>query len=45
MELFAIKYGESIFKKNFIYKDMSTSEENTELVWMYYLAKYNGKVI
>lgn len=45
MELYAIKYGESVFKMKSIYQDMASSEEFTEFLWLYYLAKYNDKVL
>lgn len=44
MELYAIRYGISTFKSKFIYKDMSSSNEDTKILWIYYLAKYNNKV-
>lgn len=45
VELYAIKYGESSFNMKFIYQDMASSGETTEFAWLYYLVKYNGKVI
>jgi glyoxylase-like metal-dependent hydrolase (beta-lactamase superfamily II) len=45
MELYAIKYGESAFKINAVYKDKESSDEEIDFLWMYYIAKYNNKVI
>lgn len=45
MELYAIKYGESTYKSKFIYKDMALSKEDTETLWLFYLAKHNNKIL
>jgi glyoxylase-like metal-dependent hydrolase (beta-lactamase superfamily II) len=45
MELYAIRYGVSLFRYKNIYQDMFTSKEVIEFLWLYYLAKYNDKVI
>lgn len=45
LELYAIKYGESNFKTKYIYHDMASSHEYTAFLWLYYLAKYNNKIL
>jgi glyoxylase-like metal-dependent hydrolase (beta-lactamase superfamily II) len=45
MELYAIRYGESLFPQKYIFHDMCNSNEQVELAWSFYLAKLGGKVI
>lgn len=47
MELYAIRYGENFAyaKYNTIYRDKGNSEEIVEFIFLYYMAKYNGKII
>lgn len=45
MELYAVKFGESLFRLRNIYRDMNSSEEVVKIPWSYYIAKHNNKSI
>lgn len=45
MELYAVKFGESLFHLRNIYRDMNDSEEIVKIAWSYYIAKHNNKTI
>ncbi|HEX3025674.1 MAG TPA: MBL fold metallo-hydrolase [Clostridia bacterium] len=45
MELFAVKYGESYYDEKYIYHDMASSNGKTKFMWMFYLAKYQEKIL
>lgn len=45
MEVYSIKYGESLFPKKYIYRERNQSQEDVEFLWLFYLAKLNNKVI
>jgi len=45
MELYAVKFGESLFHLRNIYRDMNNSEEIVKIAWSYYIAKHNNRTI
>jgi glyoxylase-like metal-dependent hydrolase (beta-lactamase superfamily II) len=46
VELYAMKYGESpLYETKKIYADMAKSEEREKFFWLYYVAKYNNKIL
>ena len=44
MQLYAVKFGESLLSANYIFRGAS-SEEFIPIAWSYYIAKYNQKTI
>lgn len=45
MELYAIRYGESLFPQKHIFHDMSNSHDKVAFSWLFYFAKLGDKVI
>lgn len=45
LELYAVKFGESLFHLRNIYRDTNNSEELVKISWSYYIAKHNNKTI